>query len=78
MRVLIILTKNPNRNLLVKLHTEELVKEIKELISKRNHSHAITTALTKGRFEKELRHHEISKIDADLILSEENARWDLT
>lgn len=78
MRVLIILSNNPGEGLLVKLHTKELINEIKKLINKRKNSHAIATAIAKGQYEKEVKSHEIYDIDADLILTKENVRWDLT
>ena len=52
MRVLVILSSNPGGGFLVKLHTEELVREIKKYLAKRNNSKAMVTALTKGRIER--------------------------
>lgn len=77
MRLLILIAKNPKENLLVKLHTEELIKEIKDLINRRLHSEAISAALTKGTLEKRLASHELGGVNADAILSEDKVIWDL-
>lgn len=77
MRLLILLTNNPTESILVKLHTEELTKEVKELINKRRLSSAISVALTKGNFEKTVRRHDLGNVDADLILTEDRVMWDL-
>jgi hypothetical protein len=78
MRVLILLSNNPGDGFLVKLHTEELTREIKKLISKRNNSKAMVAALTKGRIEREVGHGEAQSVAAELVLTKERACWDLT
>lgn len=78
MRVLVLLSSNPGDGFLVKLHTEELVREIKRLIAKRNNSKAMVTALTKGKIEREVGHGEAKSIAAELLLTKERACWDLT
>ncbi|MDO8525446.1 MAG: hypothetical protein Q7S07_03055 [Candidatus Omnitrophota bacterium] len=77
MRILIIVAKNPVRKFLVELHTKELIREIKKLIGNRKHAQAIASALSKGRFEREIARHEVPQISADLILTENSAGWDL-
>lgn len=78
MKVLIVVEHGSKQRFLVTLHTEELVKEIKNLISWRKHSRAIATALCKGRFERVVQDHELPTVKADLILSENSTSWDLT
>jgi hypothetical protein len=63
---------------LVKLHKRELVKEVKRLINNGKYSKAIVWALFNGKIEGELAHDEIPGADAELIITEESARWDLT
>jgi len=77
MDVLIVIQKGSTQKLLVNLHTEKLKQEIKDLISDRKHTQAIVTALTKGRFEREVAHEDLKDLRADLILSEYSASWDL-
>ena len=77
MRLLILLAKDSKQNFLIKLHTEELVKEIKELINKRNHSKAIKVALSKGKLEKRIAKREIGNIDADAVLTKDKVIWNL-
>jgi len=77
MRLLILLAKNPKENLLVRLHTEDLIKEIKDFINKRRYSEAISAALTKGNLEKKVKDHELGSIDADAVLSKDKVMWDL-
>ncbi len=38
----------------------------------------IEKALSTGRFEREVAHHEIPHVEADLILTQKSAHWDLT
>ena len=78
MRLLIDIAANPRQRFLVKLHKEELVKEIKRLINKRRYSQAIVWALFNGKIEGEMAHGEIPEVGTDLIITEESARWDLT
>lgn len=77
MRVLIIVKRSPTHRYLIHLFTKALVEEIKDLIDRRQHSKAVATALTKGIMEREVFDEDIHGVDADLILSESNARWDL-
>jgi len=77
MRVLVLLSSNPGDGFLVKLHTEELVQEVKNDLIERDNSRAIITALTKGRIEREIGHGEARHVDAELILTRERACWNL-
>jgi len=78
MHVLVVIRKSPVRRFLVELHTNRLVREVARLAGKRKNSQAIVTALTKGKFEREVGESDLPGVKADLILTEENARWDLT
>lgn len=77
MNILIVIPKGPSQRLLVRLHTEELEGEVRRLISSRKHTQAMVAALTKGRIEREVAHDEVKDVQADLILSEYSASWDL-
>lgn len=77
MKVLICCAKYPTRKYLVNLLTEKLINEITRLINKQQHSQAVVTAFSKGTFVGEVSEEDLGRIDADLILSENNARWDL-
>jgi hypothetical protein len=78
LRLLVDIAANPRQRFLVKLHRKELVKEIKRLINKRKYSQAIVWAIFNGKLEGELAHKEIMGANADLIITEESASWDLT
>ena len=78
MRLLVDIAANPRQRFLVKLHKKELVKYVKRLISKRRYSQAIVWALFNGKIEGELTHKEVPEAGADLIITKESARWDLT
>lgn len=78
MRILVLLSSNPGDGFLVRLHTEELVREIKRLIAERDNSKAMVTALTKGKIEREITHDRAQSVDAELILTKNRACWDLT
>ena len=77
MDVLIVISKGLSQKLLVNLHTEKLKKEVSDLVNDRKHTQAIVTALTKGRFEREVACEDLKDLRADLILSEYSASWDL-
>ena len=77
MKVLIVIKRSPMRRFLVDLPTSKLVKEVAQLLSKRRNSQAITTALAKGRFNREIPENETHTIKADIILSEKSAHRDL-
>ncbi len=62
----------------MELHTNKLVKEVSALVAKRRNSQAIVTALTKGRFEREVHENETQGVRADIILTEESVHYDLT
>ncbi|MFA6321546.1 MAG: hypothetical protein WCY36_06805 [Candidatus Omnitrophota bacterium] len=74
---MIVITHEPHYSFLVKLHTEKLKREIRDLVARKKNSLAMVAALTKGRLEKKIACHEIHGTSADLMLSENNARWDL-
>ena len=78
MKVLIVIKRSSPRRFLVELHTNELMKEVSTLIGRRKNSQAIMTALSRGRFKKEISERELPGIKADFILTEENACWDMT
>ena len=77
MRVLILFSSNPGDGFLVKLHTEQLVREIKGYLAKRNNSKAMVTALTKGKIEREVGHGEAHDVKAELVLTKDRVCWDL-
>lgn len=78
LRLLIDIAANPRQRFLVKLHKKELIKDVKRLINKGRYPQAIVWALFNGKIEGSLAHDEIPWADADLIITEESARWDLT
>lgn len=77
MKVLITIKRSPGQRYLVHLITKQLIAEVRELINSKKHSEAMVKAFTKGRFVREISESELPNIEADLILSENNARWDL-
>ena len=78
MRVLILLSNNPDEGFLVKLHTEELIREMKKHLARRNNSKAMVTALTKGKIEREVSNDEVHTVAAELTLTRDKALWDIT
>ena len=78
MRLSVDIAASPRQRFLVRLHKKELTKEVKRLINNRRYSQAIVWALFNGKLEGELAHGEMPGADADLIITEESARWDLT
>ena len=77
MKVLICIKNGPVQRYVVTLHTKTLIKEIMDLVDSNRHSQAVMKVLSKGRFEREVVGTEAHSVEADLILSETNVRWDL-
>lgn len=78
MKVLIVIKRSPPHRYLVTLPTEAIIRRIKDLINRSRYSQAMAEALTNGQFEREVLHDEFSALEADLILTESTANWDLT
>jgi len=78
MRIVVVLSHNPKDSFLVKLHTEELVREVKKLLNKRDNSQAMVTAITKGRIEASGDDTNVYSCGARLILTSDSVSWDLT
>ena len=78
MKVLVVIKASNPRKFLVTLRKEELIREVKSLVARKKHTRAILAALLKGKLEKEIRGCELKDFEADLILSEKTASWDLT
>lgn len=76
MRVLIIAKRTPPQRYLIHLATEKFINEVRGLVNDNMHSRAVAAAFTKGTFEREVSEKDAHVVDADLILSESNARWD--
>jgi hypothetical protein len=77
MKVLVVIRRSPAQRFLVDLQTAKLVEEVSRLIGRRCHSQAIVTALSKGRFEKEVMDADLPSVKANFIITEENVSWDL-
>jgi len=78
MRVLIMLKRSPEHRYLVNLFTKALIDELRDLIRMRKHSQAVEFTFRNGIVERQVVEEDLSALQADLILSETNARWDLT
>lgn len=77
MRVLIMLQRSPEHRYLVNLFTKNLIDRLRDLIRDCKHSQAVAFAFAYGQIEREYLDEDTSSIQADLMLSETNARWDL-
>lgn len=78
MKVLVSLKENPPQRYLIHLFTERLIREVRDLIQEKKHSQAVAIVFNKGAFDRKVRDDEMHAVEADLILSETNASWDLT
>ena len=77
MKVLVTLSSKPQRRYLIKLFSRSLIQEVRELIHDKKNFEAVSAVITRGQFDRPVDEHEIGSISADLILSEDCARWDL-
>jgi len=78
MKVLIKIRNSPEQRFLVELSGKKLIKEVRNLAESGKYSKAIVTALSKGKFQGELSEKEARNIAANIILTKDNARYDLT
>ena len=77
MKVLIKIKNSPEQIFLVDLKGKALIKNIRGYVNAKRLDKAIVETLSRGRFERELRHDELLSADADLVLTKNNARWDI-
>lgn len=77
MKVLVVVRRSPIHRYLVSVRDTALIEELKALISLGKYSKAVVTVLSRGFFEREVRERELAHLSADLILTEQSARWDL-
>lgn len=78
MKVLIVIKNSPTQSYLFTVKTKTAAEEIHEHVRNGRHSKAIDTVFKKGLFEREVYENDIPATKAKLILSDYNARWDLT
>lgn len=77
MKILLKISSTPDKILLMELMDRSLIAEIKTLIGRKKHSRAVDAVLKRGQFRKELLAKHISDIKVSLILTRDNAQWDL-
>lgn len=78
MKILVVIRNSPAHSYLFAVTTKETADEIHDHVKDGKHSKAIDTVFRKGVFEREVAEKEIPATKARLILSESNAKWDLT
>ena len=77
MRVIVNIRKSPPQRYLVQLLTKSIIKEVRDLINNKKHSLAVMTVFSKGVLERIIADDDLHSVSADLILSEDNASWDI-
>lgn len=75
MKILIVLAKDPHESFLIKLQTQELISEIKNLLLRRRNTQAMVTALAKGTVEREINSQDLMTVNADLTISRDRVNW---
>ncbi len=78
MKILVTLRKRKTRRYLINLFTKSLIREVRHLIAMQDYSKAIDLVYREGLLEREILEDELHMHDADLMLSDTYARWDLT
>ncbi len=78
MKVLLEVRNSPVQRFLIDLAEQNFINEVKRLIGKGKYSRAMTTVFSKGKFLREVEEAELPWLDADLILTEKSAHYDLT
>ena len=56
---------------------KSFVSEVRDLIGNQEYSKALGMVYEKGLLEREVLEHELPVVEADLILSERSANWDV-
>lgn len=77
MKVLINIRSGLPQRYLVHLLTKAAIKEVRNLISNERYAQAMVAAFTKGKLERQVSEEELPGVEADLIISEHSASWDL-
>jgi len=78
MKVLVrIKSDTADEMILVTLNEDCLITRVRELVNQKLHNAAIEVSLECGDFEKEVFLSDLPELIADLILSENSARWDM-
>ena len=76
MKVLIKL-KGPSTYLLVKVTEDETINEVLSLVNKRLYLNAIETIVAKGVVIRDVKEFEVHLVEANLIITERQAHFDL-
>ena len=78
MRILITLRRNRTRRYLINLVTKSLISKVRNLIGDQEYSKAVDLVYSEGMLVREVLDEDIPALEADLILSDNYARWDFT
>ena len=76
MQVLVIFAES-EKQFLIKLEDNAHIEEVKGLVIAKKRKQAMISALSKGRLIRELTEDEYHYIEADLILTQNGAHWNL-
>jgi len=63
--------------LMLRLPDRKAVRKIRRLVSGNKYREAISSAINGGKFLRELTEREVSEVPSDLILTDNNAYWNL-
>ena len=78
MRILITLRRNRTRRYLINLVTKSLISKVRNLIGDQEYSKAVDLVYSEGILVREVLNEEFPALEADLMLSDNYARWDFT
>lgn len=77
MRILITLQKRRTHRYLVNLCTKPTISELRDLIGDQQYDKALDLVYKEGSLEREIHDGELPALEADLILSDTCANWDV-
>lgn len=77
MRILITLQRRRTHRYLINIVAKSFISEVRDLIGSQEYGRALGVVYDKGLLEREVHEHELPVIEADLILSECSANWDV-
>ena len=77
MKILITLQRRRTHRYLISLLTKSLISQLKALIAEQEYAKAMDLVYHGGLLEREIPEEELPSLQADLLLSDRCANWDI-
>ena len=77
MKILIKISQSPEQRFLIELTNKRHLKEVRSFLKRGNHSKAMATVLSKGKFLEEVSEEYLLRSSSDIIITKDSARYNL-